>query len=203
MMKPDVLNLTKLKPRFGPEPADVGGSCVPSSTGAGSGFKATWFSWEMAGSQRHWFAGACPWAHGEFFGPFPIAGSSLTSQSTSVLAKIPPWWCKPTCVKSVLILCITPLLTASYSDTDPADRGLQGKPSLIFSLLTSGGDYVLIPPALPTPAEILHPAPTLPGSHWSLDPVWTGLLNPLHCDTYIYGKSIPQIHLGWDGRGKG
>lgn len=85
-----VLDLTQLRTRFGPEPADVGGSCVPSSMGAGSGFKGTWFSWEVSGGQRHWFAGVCMWAHGVVFMPFPTARRSLTSRRTSVPAKLPP-----------------------------------------------------------------------------------------------------------------
>lgn len=42
-----------------------------------------------------------------------------------------------------------------------------------------------------TPAQVLCPALTLPSSHhWlSMD------TDTLYCDTYVYGKSVPSIHL--------
>lgn len=191
-----MLNLTQLRTRFGPEPGDIGGSCVPGSVGAGSGFKGTWFSWQVAGGQRHRFAGVCTWSHGVVFVPFPTAGRSLTSRRTSVPAKIPPWCCKPTCVKILCILCITPqgraLLSISYFKTNPGHRGLQVKSRLIFSLLTS----VLVPPALPTPAEILHPAATLPGSHCRLS-VDTNKLTTLRCLHLWKIHPIDSLRLGW------
>lgn len=37
----DVPDLTKQKSRFGPDPADIGGSCVPGPMGAGSELEGT------------------------------------------------------------------------------------------------------------------------------------------------------------------